>query len=64
MEEREFWHTCEHCAWSWGPGSEDDANAAALEHQEQTGHVASASSGGVDALAPETTPKDNAEDNV
>ena len=48
MGDMEFWGTCENCAWSWGPGSEEDANAATLEHQEQTGHQAKASSGSVE----------------
>jgi hypothetical protein len=48
MEDREYWDTCENCGWSWGPGSEEDANAAALEHQEQTGHQAHASAGEVE----------------
>jgi hypothetical protein len=52
MADREYWDTCENCAWSWGPGSEEDANAAALEHQEQTGHQAHASAGGVDTDPP------------
>ncbi|MEO8422495.1 MAG: hypothetical protein ABI595_01130 [Actinomycetota bacterium] len=56
MEEREYWDTCENCSWSWGPGSEEEADAAALEHQEQTGHQAKASAGEVDAHAPDDTP--------
>jgi hypothetical protein len=43
MGEMEYWVTCPSCAWSWGPGSEDDAKAAALEHQEETGHEANVS---------------------
>jgi hypothetical protein len=52
MEDREYWDTCENCAWSWGPGPEEEANAAALEHQEQTGHQAHASAGEVDTRPP------------
>jgi hypothetical protein len=47
----EQWVTCSNCGWSWGPGSEEDANAAALEHHEETGHEANVSAGG-DAIAP------------
>jgi hypothetical protein len=46
MEDMEYWVTCSNCAWSWGPGSEDDATAAALEHHEETGHEANVSAGG------------------
>ena len=56
MADREYWDTCENCAWSWGPGSKEDADAAALEHQEQTGHQANASAGGVDPHPPGDTP--------
>ena len=51
MTDMEYWATCSNCAWTWGPGSEDDGNAAALEHQEQTGHEAHVSAGG-DTLDP------------
>ncbi len=47
MDGMEYWVTCSNCAWAWGPGSEDDANVATLEHQEETGHEANVSAGGV-----------------
>jgi hypothetical protein len=55
MGDREYWDTCENCAWSWGPGPEEDANAAALEHQEQTGHQAHASAGDLDTHPTDDT---------
>ena len=53
MEDLEYWVTCSNCAWAWGPGSEDDANAAALEHHEGTGHETNVSAGGINTNPPD-----------
>jgi hypothetical protein len=52
VEGVEYWATCSNCHWSWGPGSEDEANAATLEHSEQTGHQTTESPGGTDTSPP------------
>jgi hypothetical protein len=43
VTDTECWVTCSNCGWAWGPGSKDEANEAALEHQEETGHEANVS---------------------
>ncbi len=53
MADREYWGICGNCAWSAGPGPEEEISAAALEHQEQTGHEAKASAGEVDTSTPD-----------
>jgi hypothetical protein len=56
VNDREYWVTCSNCAWTWGPGPQDDANAAALAHHEETGHEANVSAGDTVALPPDDEP--------
>jgi hypothetical protein len=56
MEDMEYWTSVGTPPGRGGPGSEDEANAAALEHQEETGHEANVSAGGVDTYPPGDKP--------